>query len=116
MLFFNVLGNLLASHPGKITVTDSDTMVVCKLKEYLEDKQGCYQRCTVCIIPYGRGNNRSVPAGEIVEIIKKIVKNGYKEVVLTGVDITDYGKDLPAKPTFSNLIKRIIKLGQELEQ
>ena len=57
-----------------------------------------------------------MPAGEIVERIKKIVRNGYKEVVLTGVDITDYGKDLPAKPTFSNLIKRIIKLVPDLEQ
>ena len=57
-----------------------------------------------------------MPAGEIVGRIKKIVNNGYKEVVLTGVDITDYGKDLPAQPTFSNLIKRIIKLVPDLEQ
>ncbi|MDC0624365.1 tRNA (N(6)-L-threonylcarbamoyladenosine(37)-C(2))-methylthiotransferase MtaB [Alphaproteobacteria bacterium] len=87
-----------------------------KSRAYIEIQQGCDHRCTFCIIPYGRGNNRSVPAGEIVERIKKIVKNGYKEVVLTGVDITDYGKDLPAKPTFSNLIKRIIKLVPNLEQ
>ena len=87
-----------------------------KSRAYIEIQQGCDHRCTFCIIPYGRGNNRSVPAGEIVERIKKIVKNGYKEVVLTGVDITDYGKDLPAKPTFSNLIKRIIKLVPDLEQ
>jgi len=87
-----------------------------KSRAYIEIQQGCDHRCTFCIIPYGRGNNRSVPAGEIVDRIKKIVKNGYKEVVLTGVDITDYGKDLPAKPTFSNLIKRILKLVPELEQ
>ncbi|MBD1147411.1 tRNA (N(6)-L-threonylcarbamoyladenosine(37)-C(2))-methylthiotransferase MtaB [Pelagibacterales bacterium SAG-MED31] len=87
-----------------------------KSRAYIEIQQGCDHRCTFCIIPYGRGNNRSVPAGEIVERIKKIVNNGYKEVVLTGVDITDYGKDLPAKPTFSNLIKRIIKLVPDLEQ
>ena len=87
-----------------------------KSRAYIEIQQGCDHRCTFCIIPYGRGNNRSVPAGEIVERIKKIVNNGYKEVVLTGVDITDYGKDLPAKPTFSNLIKRILKLVPELEQ
>jgi len=87
-----------------------------KSRAYIEIQQGCDHRCTFCIIPYGRGNNRSVPAGEIVERIKKIVKNGYREVVLTGVDITDYGKDLPAKPTFSNLIKRIIKLVPDLEQ
>ena len=87
-----------------------------KSRAYIEIQQGCDHRCTFCIIPYGRGNNRSVPAGEIVERIKKIVNNGYKEVVLTGVDITDYGKDLPGKPTFSNLIKRIIKLVPDLEQ
>ena len=87
-----------------------------KSRAYIEIQQGCDHRCTFCIIPYGRGNNRSVPAGEIVERIKKIVNNGYKEVVLTGVDITDYGKDLPAQPTFSNLIKRIIKLVPNLEQ
>ena len=87
-----------------------------KSRAYIEIQQGCDHRCTFCIIPYGRGNNRSVPAGEIVERIKKIVSNGYKEVVLTGVDITDYGKDLPAQPTFSNLIKRIIKLIPDLEQ
>ena len=87
-----------------------------KSRAYIEIQQGCDHRCTFCIIPYGRGNNRSVPAGEIVERIKKIVRNGYKEVVLTGVDITDYGKDLPAQPTFSNLIKRIIKLVPDLEQ
>ena len=87
-----------------------------KSRAYIEIQQGCDHRCTFCIIPYGRGNNRSVPAGEIVERIKKLVKNGYKEVVLTGVDITDYGKDLPGKPTFSNLIKRILKLVPDLEQ
>ena len=87
-----------------------------KSRAYIEIQQGCDHRCTFCIIPYGRGNNRSVPAGEIIERIKKIVKNGYKEVVLTGVDITDYGKDLPAQPTFSNLIKRILKLVPKLEQ
>ena len=87
-----------------------------KSRAYIEIQQGCDHRCTFCIIPYGRGNNRSVPAGEIVDRIKKIVRNGYKEVVLTGVDITDYGKDLPAQPTFSNLIKRIIKLVPDLEQ
>ena len=100
----------------KKTVPSSVEKFDGKSRAYIEIQQGCDHRCTFCIIPYGRGNNRSVPAGEIVERIKKIVKNGYKEVVLTGVDITDYGKDLPAKPTFSNLIKRILKLVPELEQ
>ena len=87
-----------------------------KSRAYIEIQQGCDHRCTFCIIPFGRGNNRSVPAGEIVNRIKNIVKNGYREVVLTGVDITDYGKDLIPKTTFSNLIKRILKLVPELEQ
>ncbi len=87
-----------------------------KSRAYIEIQQGCDHRCTFCIIPFGRGNNRSIPAGEIVNRIKNIVKNGYREVVLTGVDITDYGKDLIPKTTFSNLIKRILKLVPELEQ
>tara|TARA_Y100000590_G_scaffold450791_1_gene591064 strand:+ start:2750 stop:4009 length:1260 start_codon:yes stop_codon:yes gene_type:complete len=87
-----------------------------KSRAYVEIQQGCDHNCTFCIIPFGRGKSRSVPAGEVVNRIKNIVKNGFKEVVLTGVDITDYGKDLPAKPTFSNLIKRILKLVPELEQ
>ncbi len=100
----------------KKTIPNSIEKFDGKSRAYIEIQQGCDHRCTFCIIPYGRGNNRSVPAGEIVERIKKIVNNGYKEVVLTGVDITDYGKDLPGKPTFSNLIKRIIKLVPDLEQ
>ncbi|PPR50138.1 MAG: Threonylcarbamoyladenosine tRNA methylthiotransferase MtaB [Alphaproteobacteria bacterium MarineAlpha5_Bin5] len=81
-----------------------------KSRAFIEIQQGCNHRCTFCIIPYGRGNNRSVPAGDIVNRIQNIVNNGYKEVVLTGVDITDYGKNLPGRPSFSNLIERILKL------
>ena len=100
----------------KKTVYSSIERFEGKARAYIEIQQGCDHRCTFCIIPFGRGNNRSVPAGEIVNKIKNFVKNGYEEVVLTGVDITDYGKDLPAKPTFSNLIKRILKLVPELKQ
>ena len=100
----------------KKTVSSSIERFEGKARAYIEIQQGCDHRCTFCIIPFGRGNNRSVPAGEIVNKIKNFVKNGYEEVVLTGVDITDYGKDLPAKPTFSNLIKRILKLVPELKQ
>ena len=87
-----------------------------KSRAFIEIQQGCDHRCTFCIIPYGRGNNRSVPAGDIVKRIQTIVDNGYNEIVLTGVDITDYGKDLPGKPTFANLIKRILKLVPNLQQ
>tara|TARA_B100001105_G_scaffold33032_1_gene23114 strand:+ start:86 stop:1348 length:1263 start_codon:yes stop_codon:yes gene_type:complete len=81
-----------------------------KSRAFIEIQQGCDHRCTFCIIPYGRGNNRSVPIGVIVNRIQTFVNNGYKEVVLTGVDITDYGKDLPGKPNLSQLIKRILNL------
>ena len=123
-LLSDVWGNLNFSKPIQVdnilsekkTIPSTIEKFDGKSRAYIEIQQGCDHRCTFCIIPYGRGNNRSVPAGEIVERIKKIVSNGYKEVVLTGVDITDYGKDLPAQPTFSNLIKRIIKLVPDLEQ
>jgi len=87
-----------------------------KSRAFVEIQQGCDHRCTFCIIPYGRGNSRSVPVGDIIHRVKKIVNNGYKEVVLTGVDITDYGKDLPGKLNFSNLVKRILKLVPDLKQ
>tara|TARA_Y100001970_G_C14187467_1_gene833405 strand:- start:531 stop:1787 length:1257 start_codon:yes stop_codon:yes gene_type:complete len=107
------VGNILDENT---TVPSSIEKFEGKSRAYIEIQQGCDHRCTFCIIPYGRGNNRSVPAGEIVTKIKNFVKNGYNEVVLTGVDITDYGKDLPAQPTFSNLIRRILKLVPELRQ
>jgi len=87
-----------------------------KARAYVEIQQGCNHRCTFCIIPYGRGNNRSIPFGLIVERIKKLVSNGYKEIVLTGVDITDYGIDLPGKPRLTDIIKRLLKLIPELNQ
>ena len=87
-----------------------------KSRAYVEIQQGCDHRCTFCIIPFGRGNNRSVPIGAIVDRIKTIVKNGYNEIVFTGVDITDYGKDLPGKPNLFQLIKRVLNLVPELKQ
>ena len=87
-----------------------------KSRAYIEIQQGCDHRCTFCIIPFGRGNNRSVPVGIIVERIKRLVKNGYNEVVLTGVDITDYGRDLPGKPNLFQLVKRVLNLVQDLKQ
>ena len=87
-----------------------------KSRAYIEIQQGCDHRCTFCIIPYGRGNNRSVPVGLIVERIQTLVKNNYNEVVLTGVDITDYGQDLPGTPNLFQLIKRILNLIPDLKQ
>ena len=81
---------------------------------YLQVQNGCDHRCTFCIIPYGRGNSRSVPAGVIVAQIRDLVKAGYNEVVLTGVDLTSWGGDLVGKPGIGNLVARILKLVPEL--
>lgn len=85
-----------------------------KSRAFIQVQNGCNHRCTFCIIPYGRGNSRSVPMGEVVEQVRHLVENGYKEVVLTGVDISDYGKDLPNTPTLGQLMKRLLKAVPEL--
>lgn len=87
-----------------------------KSRAYIEIQQGCDHRCTFCIIPFGRGNNRSVPVGVIIERINRLVNNGYNEVVFTGVDITDYGKDLPGKPNLFQLVRRALNLVPNLKQ
>ena len=78
-------------------------------RAFVEVQNGCDHRCTFCIIPYGRGNSRSVPAGLVVERVKALVGEGFNEVVLTGVDVTSYGPDLPGAPTLGQLIERILK-------
>jgi threonylcarbamoyladenosine tRNA methylthiotransferase MtaB len=78
-------------------------------RAFLEVQNGCDHRCTFCIIPYGRGNSRSVPAGQIVERVKALVGDGLQEVVLTGVDVTSYGPDLPGAPTLGMLVERILR-------
>jgi threonylcarbamoyladenosine tRNA methylthiotransferase MtaB len=80
-----------------------------KTRAFVEVQNGCDHRCTFCIIPYGRGNSRSVPAGMVVEHIKKLVDEGFKEVVLTGVDVTSYGADLPGVPNLGQLVERILR-------
>ncbi len=83
-------------------------------RAFVEVQNGCDHRCTFCIIPYGRGNSRSVPAGLVVERIKQLAGEGYQEVVLTGVDVTSYGPDLPGSPTLGLLIERIFRHVPEL--
>lgn len=83
-------------------------------RAYVQVQNGCDHRCTFCIIPYGRGNSRSVPAGVVVEQIKRLVAKGYNEVVLTGVDLTSWGADLPAEPKLGDLVMRILKLVPDL--
>lgn len=85
-----------------------------KIRSFVQIQNGCNHRCTFCTIPFARGNNRSVPIAVIVEQIKKLVDNGYKEVVLTGVDITDFGLDLPGTPKLGDMVKRLLTLVPEL--
>jgi threonylcarbamoyladenosine tRNA methylthiotransferase MtaB len=80
-----------------------------KTRAFVEVQTGCDHRCTFCIIPYGRGNSRSVPAGQVVEHIKNLVDKGCNEVVLTGVDVTSYGHDLPGRPDLGLLVERILR-------
>jgi threonylcarbamoyladenosine tRNA methylthiotransferase MtaB len=80
-----------------------------RARAFVEVQNGCDHRCTFCIIPFGRGNSRSVPAGLVVERIRALVDEGFREVVLTGVDVTSYGPDLPGAPTLGALIERILR-------
>jgi threonylcarbamoyladenosine tRNA methylthiotransferase MtaB len=85
-----------------------------RARAYVEVQNGCDHRCTFCIIPYGRGNSRSAAAGEVVEQVRRLAAQGYREVVLTGVDVTSWGADLPGAPTLGQLVARILKLVPEL--
>lgn len=85
-----------------------------RARAYVEVQNGCDHRCTFCIIPFGRGNSRSAPAGEVVEQVRTLAAQGYKEVVLTGVDVTSWGADLPGQPTLGQLVARILKLVPDL--
>jgi threonylcarbamoyladenosine tRNA methylthiotransferase MtaB len=85
-------------------------------RAYVQVQNGCDHRCTFCIIPYGRGNSRSVPAGVVVDQIKRLVDKGFNEVVLTGVDLTSWGADLPGTPKLGDLVMRILKLVPDLNR
>jgi len=85
-----------------------------RARAYVQVQNGCDHRCTFCIIPYGRGNSRSVPAGVVVEQIARLVGNGFNEVVLTGVDLTSWGADLPSTPRLGDLVQRILRLVPDL--
>ena len=85
-----------------------------RARAYVQVQNGCDHRCTFCIIPFGRGNSRSVPAGVVIDQIKRLVNKGYNEVVLTGVDLTSWGADLPSAPKLGDLVMRILKLVPDL--
>jgi threonylcarbamoyladenosine tRNA methylthiotransferase MtaB len=85
-----------------------------RTRAYVQIQNGCDHRCTFCIIPFGRGPSRSVPAGAVVTQVRRLVENGYAEIVLTGVDITSYGRDLPGAPTLGKLVRQVLKHVPEL--
>lgn len=87
-----------------------------RARAYVEVQNGCDHRCTFCIIPYGRGNSRSAAAGDVVEQVRRLVAQGFEEVVLTGVDLTSWGADLPGTPQLGNLTARILKLVPDLKR
>ncbi|GGL20884.1 tRNA (N(6)-L-threonylcarbamoyladenosine(37)-C(2))-methylthiotransferase MtaB [Caulobacter rhizosphaerae] len=126
-----VLGNAEKAAPGALLDTSTRVRVndIMSIKEtaghliaglkdraraYVEVQNGCDHRCTFCIIPYGRGNSRSAPAGEVVEQVRRLSAEGYNEVVLTGVDVTSWGADLPGQPTLGQLVGRILRMVPDL--
>ena len=121
---FAILGGQAATPPARVAVADimgvKETAghliagFAERSRAFVEIQQGCDHRCTFCIIPFGRGNNRSVPVGEIVTQMRHLVAGGVREVVLTGVDITGYGADLPGKPNLGQLVRRLLHLVPDL--
>ncbi len=87
-----------------------------RARAFVQIQNGCDHRCTFCIIPFGRGNSRSVPLGAVIEQVRHLVENGYREIVLTGVDLTSYGVDLPGAPTFSRLVRTVLRQVPELRR
>jgi threonylcarbamoyladenosine tRNA methylthiotransferase MtaB len=87
-----------------------------RARAYVQVQNGCDHRCTFCIIPYGRGPSRSVPAGEVVAQVRRLVEAGYPEIVLTGVDMTSYGRDLPGAMTLGMLVRHILRHVPELKR
>ena len=87
-----------------------------RARAFIQVQNGCNHRCTFCIIPYGRGNSRSVPMGEVVAQVRTLVESGYNEIVFTGVDVSDYGKDLPGEPTLGQMMRRVLAAVPELKR
>lgn len=129
-----VLGNLEKLRPESFAATEAQRVTVGNImtandtaghlitgfngrtRAFVQVQQGCNHRCTFCTIPFGRGPSRSVPIGAIVAQVRKLAENGHLEVVLTGVDITDYGKDLPGQPGLGQLVRRLLSLVPELKR
>ena len=113
-----------ATPPGRVVVSDVMTLretahhliegLEGRTRAFVQVQNGCDHRCTFCIIPYGRGPSRSLPVGEVVAQTRRLVEAGCREVVLTGVDLTSWGRDLPGRPSFSQLVGRLLRLVPEL--
>jgi threonylcarbamoyladenosine tRNA methylthiotransferase MtaB len=106
-----MVGDIMAVKQAAAHLVDS---FAGRTRAFVQVQNGCDHRCTFCIIPFGRGNSRSVPIDAVVEDVRRLVGNDYREVVLTGVDITSYGADLPGAPRLGTLVKRILKDVPEL--
>ena len=116
----------LSSQPDEMKIIVNDIMSVKdtanhivssfegKTRSFVQIQNGCNHRCTFCTIPLARGNSRSVPIAVIVDQTRKLIDNGYKELVLTGVDLTDFGKDLPGAPSLGEMVQRLLKLVPDL--
>ncbi|WP_210496398.1 tRNA (N(6)-L-threonylcarbamoyladenosine(37)-C(2))-methylthiotransferase MtaB [Microvirga antarctica] len=123
---FHALRDLHVGTGDKIHVTDIMAVKETALhlvdglrghtRAFVQVQNGCDHRCTFCIIPYGRGNSRSVPMGAVVDQVRMLVENGSREVVLTGVDITSYGRDLPGEPALGKLVKALLRHVPDLER
>ncbi len=87
-----------------------------RTRAFLQVQNGCDHRCTFCVIPYGRGNSRSVPIGAIVSQARRLTEKGFAEIVLTGVDLTSYGADLPGRPSLGTLVDKLLKLVPDLKR
>ena len=108
-----VVNDIMAARETALHLIDG---IEGRARATVQIQNGCDHRCTFCIIPYGRGNSRSVPMGEIVTQVRRLVENGYREIVLTGVDITSYGQNLPGTPKLGALVKQILKHVPELQR
>ena len=108
-----IVNNIMSVRETASQMVDSFDV---RARAFLQVQNGCDHRCTFCIIPYGRGNSRSVGVGEVVVEARRLVEAGFPEVVLTGVDLTSYGHDLPGTPTLGALVRKILKLVPELKR
>jgi threonylcarbamoyladenosine tRNA methylthiotransferase MtaB len=109
----SAVSDIMAAHE---TAAHLVTEFAGRARAFVQVQQGCDHRCTFCVIPFGRGPNRSVPIGAIAEQVRALVASGYQEVVLTGVDIASYGPDLPGVPTLGQMVRRLLAAVPELKR